>query len=103
MMLEDESFDPISRKDQFDFHDPSRDAIFEDFVDEVLADSYSDIQVFGMSNELTNDVMTRFPDLQNLSSLGSDLKDDLKQMYSFFDQSHPPNSLRPGNNLITGK
>ena len=103
ILLEDDSFDLLSRRDQFDFHDPTKDAKFENFVDEVLADSYSDIQVFGMSNELINDVISRFPELQNLSSLGIDLKDDLKQMYSFFDQSHPPDSLRPENNLITGK
>ena len=103
LLLDDESFDLLSRKDQFDFRDPTKDAKFEHFVDEVMAETYSDIQVSGICNDVADDVIARFPDLKNLSWLGNNLRDDLKEMYTLFDQSHPPNSLRKENNIITGK
>ena len=100
LMLDDDTFDLLSRKDQFDFRDPTKDAKFEHFVDEVMAETYSDVQVLGICNDVTDDVIVRFP---TLSLTSNNLKDDLKDMYSLFDQSHPTNSLRKENNLITGK
>ena len=103
VLLADESFNLLSKRDQFNFCDPQNNVKFDQFVREVPENVYSDIQIKGICKDLANEVTSKFPDLKNLNWLGISLDDRLMKMYHFFDQSHPALSLRKENNLIKGQ
>ena len=100
-LLEDKSFDVISRKDQIidlQNREKEQDACFS------LENGQIDIEINVMEAGLDgigNNVISKFAHLHDFAVV--DFKVDLQKMYTFFSQFHPHDGIQSGGNLITGK